>query len=158
MFFCQPPKCTMAQYFSQPFPKPGRNVFTLLCILFVCPPLQPRGPPRSRERQRLLDPCIGDGEVGVGAVRHGPVEVEGREVAVLVQVDRGLHRQHDVPGGKDACVQSGAAGCVKGFVTCFLKVPLPCSGCMAAAVQPNCLWNSQKIFYKTFYSTSCPSL
>ena len=113
MFFCQPPKSTMAQYFSQPFPKPGRNVFTLLCILFVCPPLQPRGPPRSRERQRLLDPCIGDGEVGVGAVRHGPVEVEGREVAVLVQVDRGLHRQHDVPGGKDACVLACARALVE---------------------------------------------
>ena len=24
-------KCTMAQYFSQPFPKPGRNVFNQLC-------------------------------------------------------------------------------------------------------------------------------
>ena len=31
MFRCHPQKCTMAQYFSQPFPKPGRNVFTLLC-------------------------------------------------------------------------------------------------------------------------------
>ena len=30
MFHCQPRNCTMAQYFSQPFPKPGRNVFTLL--------------------------------------------------------------------------------------------------------------------------------
>ena len=30
MFHCQPQNCTMAQYFSQPFPKPGRNVFTLL--------------------------------------------------------------------------------------------------------------------------------
>ena len=51
-------------------------------------------------------------------------------------------------------VQSGAAGCEKGFVTCFLTVPLACLGCMAAAVQPNCLWTSQK----TFYTTCCPRL
>ena len=25
-------------------------------------------------------------------------------------------------------LQSGAAGCVKGFLTCFLEVPLPCLG------------------------------
>ena len=29
--------------------------------------------------------------------------------------------------------QSGATGCVKGFVTCFLEVPLACLGSMAAA-------------------------
>ena len=31
MFHCLPQNRTMAQYFSQSFPKPGRNVFTLLC-------------------------------------------------------------------------------------------------------------------------------
>ena len=32
MLRCSPQKCTMGQYFSQPFPKPGgRNVLTLLC-------------------------------------------------------------------------------------------------------------------------------
>ena len=31
MFLCPPQNITMAQYFSQPFPKPGRNVFTILC-------------------------------------------------------------------------------------------------------------------------------
>ena len=31
MFRCSFQNCTMKQYFSQPFPKPGRNVFTLLC-------------------------------------------------------------------------------------------------------------------------------
>ena len=33
MFCCPPQNCTVAQYFSQPFPKPGRNVFTLLCTM-----------------------------------------------------------------------------------------------------------------------------
>ena len=33
-------------------------------------------------------------------------------------------------------IQSGAAGWGKGFVTCFLEVPLACLGSMAAAVQP----------------------
>ena len=28
---CPPQNCTTAQYFRQPFPKHGRNVFTLLC-------------------------------------------------------------------------------------------------------------------------------
>ena len=31
MFRCPSKKCNRAQYFSQPFPKPGRNVFTLRC-------------------------------------------------------------------------------------------------------------------------------
>ena len=55
-------------------------------------------------------------------------------------------------------VQSGAAGCVKGFITCFLEVPLPCLGSMAAAVHPNCLWNSQKTFYTTLSTTCRPRL
>ena len=29
---------------------------------------------------------------------------------------------------------------------------------LAAAVQPNCLWNSQKTFYKTFFTTCRPRL
>ena len=37
--------------------------------------------------------------------------------------------------------QSGAAGWVKGFVACFLEVPLACFGSMATAVQPNMLQN-----------------
>ena len=55
-------------------------------------------------------------------------------------------------------VQSGAAGLGKGFVTCFLEVPLACLGSMAAAVQPSYLWNSQKTCYKTFPSTCRPTL
>ena len=46
-------------------------------------------------------------------------------------------------------LSGGAATCSKGFVVCFLKVPLSCWGSMAAAVQPNSLENSQKTFYKT---------
>ena len=33
--FCPSQNWTMAQYFSQLFPKPGRNVFTLLCMSAV---------------------------------------------------------------------------------------------------------------------------
>ena len=55
-------------------------------------------------------------------------------------------------------LQSGAVGCEKGFATCFLKVPLACLGSMAAAAQPNCLWNSQKTCHKTFSSTCRPRL
>ena len=43
------------------------------------------------------------------------------------------------------------ATCSKGFVICFLKVPLLV---WTAAVQPNGLWNFQKTFYKTI-GTSC---
>ena len=43
---------------------------------------------------------------------------------------------------REVFLQSGAAGWVKGFVTCFLEVPLACLGSMAAAVQPNGLGNS----------------
>ena len=49
-------------------------------------------------------------------------------------------------------VQSGAAGCIKGFVKCFLEVPLACLGSMTAAVQHNSLYNSQKTFHKTFFT------
>ena len=55
-------------------------------------------------------------------------------------------------------VQPGAATCSEGFVFCFLKGPFACLVSMAAAVQPNCLWNSQKTLNKTFYSTCRPTL
>ena len=55
-------------------------------------------------------------------------------------------------------IQSGAAGCVKSFVACFLEVRLACLGSMAASVQPSCLWNSQKTCYETFSSTCRPRL
>ena len=51
-------------------------------------------------------------------------------------------------------IQSGAATCKKGVLLCFLKITLACLGCMAAAVQPKRLGNSQKTFYKRS-STSC---
>ena len=54
-------------------------------------------------------------------------------------------------------LQSGAAGYVKGFVTCFLEVPLACLGSRAAAVQPNSLGNSQKTVYKTFGTSGRPT-
>ena len=40
----------------------------------------------------------------------------------------------------------------------FPEIPLSCLGSMAAAVQPNCLWNSLKTFHKTFYTTCRPRL
>ena len=44
MFRCPPQNCKMAQYFSQPFPKPGRNVFTqLLPTQFSQPATATRG-------------------------------------------------------------------------------------------------------------------
>ena len=46
----------------------------------------------------------------------------------------------------------------KGFVTCFLEIPLAFLGSMAAAVQPICLWNSQKTCYKTLSTTCRPRL
>ena len=61
-------------------------------------------------------------------------------------------------GSCHAFLQSGAAGCEKGFVKCFLKVLLACRGSMAAAVQPNVLWNSYKTFYKTFFTICRPRL
>ena len=53
-------------------------------------------------------------------------------------------------------LQSGAAGCGKGCVTCFLRVPqavrLNCS-CHAAQASKG---NFHKTCYKTFYSTAAP--
>ena len=72
--------------------------------------------------------------------------------------DLGRSRSRSLPSSALACphfaVQSMAAGCEKGFVKCFLKVPLASLGSMAVVVQPNGLWNSQKTFYKTCF-TSC---
>ena len=48
----------------------------------------------------------------------------------------------------------GAATCSKGFVICFLKIPLACLGSMAAAVQPNSLG---KTVYKTFGTSGRPT-
>ena len=53
-------------------------------------------------------------------------------------------------------VQSGAAGCVKCFVTCFLEVPLACLGSMVDAIQPNGLWNSQKHVTKPSEQVAAP--
>ena len=55
-------------------------------------------------------------------------------------------------------MQSGAADCERGIEKCFLKVALTCLGTMAAAIQPNSLWNYQKTFDKTFFTTCLPRL
>ena len=54
-------------------------------------------------------------------------------------------------------VLGGAATCSEGFVTCFLKVPLACLGCMAAAVQPNSLGTLEKKIHKTFKTSGRPT-
>ena len=53
-------------------------------------------------------------------------------------------------------VQSGASGCEKGFVKCFLKVPLSYLGSTAAAVQPNGLWNFQKHVLQNLFHNQAP--
>ena len=50
-------------------------------------------------------------------------------------------------------LQSEASGCRQVFVKCFLKFPIACFGSTAAAVQPYGLWNSQKAFCKTSFTT-----
>ena len=63
-------KCTIAQYFSQQFPKPGRNVFTRHCRIrkYKLPIFQvrvrlrlPTGPGQTRRRRprRRCRPCRG---------------------------------------------------------------------------------------------------
>ena len=54
-----------------------------------------------------------------------------------------------------ATVQSGAAGRGKGFVTCFLRVPLGYYSCYAAQASKE---NFQKTCYKTSSSTCRPRL
>ena len=54
-------------------------------------------------------------------------------------------------------VLGGAATLSEGFVISFLKVPLACLGCMAAAVQPSGLGNSRKFVYKTFRTSGRPT-
>ena len=81
------------------------------------------------------------------------VRVQGRDL-----VTRRPLRMRNGVGFVVIELQSGAAGCVKGFETCFLEVPLACLGSMAAAVQPSCPWNPQKTCYITFSMTCCPTL
>ena len=54
--------------------------------------------------------------------------------------------------GHTTNLQSEVSGCEKGFVKCFQKVHLVCLGSTVAAVQPNSLRNSQKTFYKIFFT------
>ena len=52
--------------------------------------------------------------------------------------------------------QSGASGCEKGFVKCFLRVPLACLGSMATAVEPNSLGTLRKMLTKPFTQPDAP--
>ena len=104
--------------------------------------------------------------VGVHAVRldgaEAAVDVLAVQPAAVGAAERGAGR---TPPGKPEKVISlrlfsilgGAATCVQGFVISFLKVPLACLGCMAAAVQPSGLGNSQKFVYKTFGTSGRPT-
>ena len=90
-----------------------------------------------------------DGGDGVGA---------GPEGASVVHETDGVSQEVEEVRLSVRKVQSGAGGCVKGFVKCFLEVPLAWLGSMAAAVQPSCLRNSHKTCYKTFSTTCRPRL
>ena len=83
-------------------------------------------------------------------VCEGGVEADQEEGERRKQLDQHL--------SFDLLAWVWAAGCVKGFVTCFLEVPFACLGSMATVVQPYCLWNSQKTCYKTFTTTCRPRL
>ena len=74
-----------------------------------------------------------------------------RERERVVSLVRGILIHPD--DGHFHVVQGGASGCEKGFVKCFLKVFLDSLDSMSAVVQPNGLWNSQKTFYKNFFTT-----
>ena len=53
-------------------------------------------------------------------------------------------------------VLGGAATCSKGFVICFLKVPLACLGSMSVTVQPNSLGTLRKHFTKLSEQVAAP--
>ena len=52
------------------------------------------------------------------------------------------------PTFQDNVVLGGAATCSKGFVTCFVKVPLACLGSLGATVQPTAWGTLRKQFKK----------
>ena len=58
---------------------------------------------------------------------------------------------------KISLVLGGAATCSKGFVICFLNVPLTCLGSMAIAVQPNSLGTHRKHFTKPTEQVAAPA-
>ena len=70
--------------------------------------------------------------------------------------DKILYKINNQNTRQDVCfVQSGASGCEKGFITCFMILVLPqavglyCSCCAAQASKENFL----KTFCKTFFTT-----
>ena len=101
--------------------------------------------------------CSGHGECACGRCRCRP-RYTGDDCECRVKPDECRAPETPNKVSLDCCLQSRAACCVKGFVICFLVVPLACLGSMAAAVQPNSLWNSQKTCYKTFPTTCRPRL
>ena len=76
---------------------------------------------------------------------------DGRDLVGTADERVLIQKLVDKPEGKTYLeVLGGAATCSEGFVIYPKKVPLTCLGCMAVAVQPNSLWNFQKINNKTF--------
>ena len=87
-----------------------------------------------------------------------PPHIHSHSPPMLSSSQRELHPHRRRLSGSAfvlVCVRSGAATRKKGFVICFLKVPLACLGSMAAAVQPDSL---RKTFYKTFFMSCRPRL
>ena len=88
-----------------------------------------------------------DGGDGVGA---------GPEGASVVHETDGVSQEVEEVRLSVRKVQSGAGGCVKGFVKCFLEVQLACLGNMAAAVQPTSLGTLRKHVTKPFPQPAAP--
>ena len=113
-------------------------------------------PGSTRRELRAGKSCVLIDTIPDENEEEGQDEVRGRQRREQRWRWRRHWNRRSIVNGK--VVQSGAAGYGKGFVTCFLKVLLACLGSRAAAVQPNCLWNSQKTCYNTFSSTCRPRL
>ena len=62
----------MAQYFSKPFPKPDRNVFTLLCIIDI---RLINSSHENEEDKEDVEDEVHRPEEGVGVLDGGKVEV-----------------------------------------------------------------------------------
>ena len=159
----------------------SRRPFLLLRISFPGRPifiqLPPGRPPQPlQQHQRPQDPPGGRRGLAHDRRRGGHAEA-GKNFKPLETRNLPLHPFLVVPqichafgkalqsgaGGLihswvDLDIQSGAAGCGKGFVTCFLRVPqtagLNCS-CHAAQASTG---NFQETCYKTFCSTCRPRL
>ena len=95
---------------------------------------------QERERERELQTQKGDQRTAIQHTDQRVARMEAQLKDSRQQV--GTYSEGRVIGS--ILVQSGAETCAKGFVICFLQVPLASLGSMAAAVKPKGLGNSHK--------------